>query len=957
MIPVSHNRKSILAIAFSVMMLSAFGQKAPRLVKSPTEKWFPKYDFNLRTFQNPALDFAPFTRWWWPGNSVDKTELRREINLFADNGFGGVEIQPINRFAPGPKEVRAKEITWDTPDYYDNVIAVMQEARKRGITVDMSDGSGWPAGGPYLSAEDGFLTLDHAEVDVVSGPIAIALPTVKKSTAVPPRLEAVLAVKKGAKPTGDNTKTTRLDSASTIVLTSFVKNDSLQWKSPAGDWTIIAFWSKQQGQNAFTATPKQGPVMDHFDSSKVLKNYRHLFGPRTGLQPYFGNPMRAVFDDSYEFSVDRHYSLNFLDFFKKRRGYDLAPWLPAQMQKGYNFVVFSRPVADPDFSFSDQDWRLKYDYDLTLSEVLGEQFEDATRNWLEPQGLLHRTQAYGFNSDMMALAGQASIPETESMIGPEASLKLMASGGLLYNRPIVSAESVVFANRAYTNTPQKIKIAVDKLFAAGVNQIIYHGVPYHYTPTELGPEGWYPFSRPNSGTSYSSNLGEGNIFWKDQKAINDYIRRTQYALRSGKPHADVLIYFPFMDIEGMPDNPEEILAKGELPGVEGPLPPTKEVKSAAKEKWAQTAYPLINQLESNGITWAWVNDLSIQAAQLTPDKRISIRGNTYQALVLADDTTMQVKTAQQIGRLAANGMNLLTIGRLPQRQPSFLNWKENDQKTAQAIAAAVKAQRSTYVKSDAELTTWISSLPRPVKFRNRYSFTRLAQLNMSDGSRIQFIWNKSDQWQTLSLSLNKQYKTSYWINADLNTAIQDKGPVVTYRMPPYGSVILYASTQEQNVSSPASKVATDEGKELIRLDTWSLKADSVAITNSPLFDWRSNEQLKFSSSEGVYTTSFKWSKPNSATRYTLDLGRVSFIADVFVNGKSAGKRIFAPYTLDITPLLIVGTNQLEIRVTPGQLNGFIQKAKLGDGRYRQFKNKEDQLMSAGLLGPVIIREN
>lgn len=81
-----------------------------------------------------------------------------------------------------------------------------------------------------------------------------------------------------------------------------------------------------------------------------------------------------------------------------------------------------------------------------------------------------------------------------------------------------------------------------------------------------------------------------------------------------------------------------------------------------------------------------------------------------------------------------------------------------------------------------------------------------------------------------------------------------------------------------------------------------------------------------------------------------------FTAEVRVNEKAAGKRIYAPYQLDITPFVRAGTNQIEVRVTPTQLNGFIGKAQQGDKRYSQFKNKTDQLMSAGLAGPVRILE-
>lgn len=951
----------MLALCLSLVSITlfSFAQDAPKKARSKIEKWFPKYNFNTVTFQKPPIEFAPFARWWWPGNNVDTTELKREINLFADNDFGGVEIQPLNLFVPGTKEARAKAVTWDTPDYYDNVITVMHEARKRGITVDMTDGSGWPPGGSFLSDDDAFLNLQSAVVDApADAHIAIAVPTIINTSTVPSRLVAVLGARTLPKRGDDNTKTILLDPSTTVVLTGLVKKDSLHWKAPTGNWKIIAFWSKPASQRTMTATTTQGPVINHFDSTKVLKLYKHLFGERTGLQPYFGNPMRSVFDDSYEFAVDRHYSVDFIACFKKHRGYDITPWLPAETQRGYNYVSYMRPKTDPDFSFSDQDWRLKYDYDLTLSEIFGEQFIKAGKDWLEPQGLLHRTQAYGLNLDMIAEAGLASIPETESMLGPEANLKIMTSGGHLYNRPIESSESVVFNSRAYTTTPQKIKLVVDKLFAAGVNQIIYHGVPYRYTPTELGSEGWYPFSTPLvSAVNFSSNLGEGNIFWKDQKEVNAYINRTQYALRAGKSHADALIYFPFMDVDGMPDNPEEILANGKVNDVEGPLL-FKQAATAAKVKWVQIVYPLINQLAANGITWDWVNDLSIQDAQLNTNKQINIRGNIYQALILANDSIIQIKTAQKINQLASKGMKFMATGTLPHMQPSFLNWKENDLKTAKFVTAALRAKGSKYVKTQAELNSWIKSLLKPVSFNGQYHFTREVQRDMSDGSRIQFVWNKSDQWQTLSLTLSKIYKSSYWMNAAEGTMVKNNSNTITYRMPPYGSVILYASTKKVMTANASKEtpIATDQGKKIITLDRWNLKTDSIQLKNSTVFDWRTNDQLKFSSSEGVYTSSFQWDNTHTSSHFYLDMGKVYFTAEMYINGMFAGKRVFAPYMLDITSLLIPGENKIEVRVTTGQLNGFIGKAKSGDIHYKQFKNKEDQLMAAGLLGPVAIRE-
>jgi hypothetical protein len=53
----------------------------------------------------------------------------------------------------------------------------------------------------------------------------------------------------------------------------------------------------------------------------------------------------------------------------------------------------------------------------------------------------------------------------------------------------------------------------------------------------------------------------------------------------------------------MPDNPEEILTKGYLLGVEGSLPASREAHNVAKSTWDDHVYPLINQLEVKRISW------------------------------------------------------------------------------------------------------------------------------------------------------------------------------------------------------------------------------------------------------------------------------------------------------------------------------------------------------------------
>ncbi|HEX2466193.1 MAG TPA: hypothetical protein VHR17_16340, partial [Thermoanaerobaculia bacterium] len=47
-------------------------------------------------FADPPARYRPWTRWWWLGNRVDEAESRRQVAMFVEKGFGGVEIQAFS---------------------------------------------------------------------------------------------------------------------------------------------------------------------------------------------------------------------------------------------------------------------------------------------------------------------------------------------------------------------------------------------------------------------------------------------------------------------------------------------------------------------------------------------------------------------------------------------------------------------------------------------------------------------------------------------------------------------------------------------------------------------------------------------------------------------------------------------------------------------------------------------
>ena len=279
----------------------------------------------------------------------------------------------------------------------------------------------------------------------------------------------------------------------------------------------------------------------------------------------------------------------------------------------------------------------------------------------------------------MAAAGAASIPEVETMLfskGSENGYKLITSGAHLYNRPIISCEAAVYFKRAYMTTPHKLKLTFDKLFSSGVNQIIYHGTPYRYFPEGYPKEGWYPFYNSALGIDFSSNINENNPFWKYISQINQYAQRAQYVLRSGKPHADVLIYYPFLNYSEEVANPREVMIAGELKDTEPPLPAENKnvaYSRAIDTKWLKQIMPLIDELNQLGITWDWINDASLQELSLLHNKRLSIRGNEYQSLLLFQLPYIQLKSAENLQKLAKKGANILLIGDVPTQQPNYFN--------------------------------------------------------------------------------------------------------------------------------------------------------------------------------------------------------------------------------------------------------------------------------------------
>jgi hypothetical protein len=108
-------------------------------------------------------------------------------------------------------------------------------------------------------------------------------------------------------------------------------------------------------------------------------------------------------------------------------------------------------------------------------------------------------------------------------------------------------------------------------------------------------------------------------------------------------------------------------------------------------------------------------------------------------------------------------------------------------------------------------------------------------------------------------------------------------------------------------------------------------------------DWSLLEGLHSYSGGAWYRKNIKLSREQCGGRMTIDLGRVACSAELFVNGRSAGIRMFPPYRFEISPFVHEGLNKIEVLVYNTAAN-----------HYSTIPTRYRKSLESGLIGPVRI---
>lgn len=877
-------RSTILTIALLILMRS---QHLIAETNSPT------------VWPTLTAENRPWTRWWWPGNAVDRQNLTDLLTQYRDAGIGGVEICPIY----GAKGYEDQYLQFLSPQWMQMLAHTTGEARRLGIQVDLTTGTGWPFGGPNVSAET-------ASASVVLQQYEVAGATKFDQKLPDGKLQHLLAV------AGAGEK---------VDLTDRVKDGQLDWTAPPGYWKIYALSVKQPVQKVKRAAPGgEGNVLDPY-SVVAMSNYLARFDAAfKGIQ--FDKP-RAHFHDSFEY-YGANWTNDFFDQFHKLRGYNLGDHLPAMFGEGDADTIA----------------RVKSDYRQTIAELHLEYIQ-RWHEWAHSHGGLSRNQAHGAPGNLLDLYAASDIPETE-IFGPlderdYARIKFASSAVHITGRKLASAESFTWLGEHFQLPLAEVKPAVDFLFLSGINHIFFHGVPY--SPRNVEWPGWLFYA--------SVHFGPHGGLWHDLPAFNDYVARCQSVLQSGESDNDLLLYFPIHDI--WHNSAETLLPLG--------------VHNQNKWLWGSAFHDTAETLRKHGYTYDIVSDAILMNAKveyraillgghryealIIPPTRFMQPQTLEQIIALVKrgaNVIVQNAVPSDVPGFAdlenrRAKMKALELTALDVTDNLIDDLKPRIQFREMMVDKGIQFVRrrhdrgSDYFvvnKSDKPISDWIplARTATSVVILDPHFENRAGKAATRGGYGYTFVYLQMQPGESRIIR-------TFNPNTDVN------GAPWAYEQPAGEAITL----------SGGWKIEFAEGGPVLPAATQTEKLQSWTTLDDP--------QAKRFAGTARYRLEFNH-RPGNGAQWLLDLGKVCESARVRMNGADVGTLWCAPFQIRVGEYLKPGKNELEIEVTNLAANRIADADRRGvnwksfheinfvNKDYKPFDASDWPPRASGLLGPV-----
>lgn len=868
----------------------------------------------------------PWTRWWWLGSAVDTASLRSQLQAFAQAGLGGVEICPIY----GVQGEDAREKKFLSPEWCAMLQTTAELCREFGLGLDVTTGTGWPFGGPWVKPSEAMMAVDWHEWSATAKPpkkIVFSRENIISSTAVSP-------------------------SGERVDLLPHWHDATLQWQAPAADWTIQTAVTRSPLMKVKRAAPGgDGWVIDPY-SVESLKAYLAPFDSSKAMSI---SGIRSQFHDSFEY-FGANWTARFFEQFQQRYGYDLRSHLD---------VFFAN--AEPQRSA-----RVKRDYRDCLSH-LHMDFMRYWTEWSHRHQQQTRNQAHGAPCNLLDLYAIADIPETETF-GALADdhlpmLKFASSAAHVRGNALSSAESFTWLGEHFQTSLADLKATADYLWLSGANHLFFHGIPF--SPTDAAWPGWQFYA--------SVNLGPQGGLWRDMPAFTRYIHRVQSVLQAGRSDSDLLLYFP---CDSLFQQPQGALMPLTMHNVEQMLLPQPFYQSAITldqrgtlydhisddfiaqlqvengklklnaQNWSYLLMPRpsclalktlkkLHQLAQDGATILWLGDLPQQvpgwrdfAAQetemqtfwhsinwSTPANGVQLSSIGSGHFLRADSLPALLDQAQvRHETLSAHGLQFIRRDLDGAKRYFVVN---RGQTTCDAfISLAVRSPRLLILDPNATKSSTPGGL----------ASQRAGEKGSNTPSDWQFRLRLSPGESLILCEMPPDFSTTAWSYAEPDATIAN----------------LDANWSLEFIDGGPTLPAAQQS---VKTGSWTTAADP---------------SLQNFSGTGRYTSHLP--APEGHTDTWLDLGELGNSATVALNGKSMGTVWSRPFRLKIPrSAWCEGMNELTIEVTNLAANRIadldrrqvvwkkFKEINIVGKDYKPLDARNWPVLPSGLLGPVRLR--
>jgi len=939
------------------------------------------------SFKTPPDSVKPWVFWFWINGNISREGITKDLEAMKRVGIGGVLWMEVS----GPNWAPQGPVQSGGPEWRELMQWAIAEAGRLGLVFDLSVDFGYGSGGPHITPDLSMQQLVWSETPVTGGsgvviklakpvvdykdevkntwlrpgeqmnPVvmktlkevdsyrdiaAFAVPAPEKSAAIP-RLG--VRNRPGSKTDraaqDEKTKQSPLLPEDVRDVSGRVGADGeLRWDAPAGDWVVIRLgYASNFKMTRPCPQSAVGLECDRLNTRGIDTHFEnHLKPILDAAKEKAGRTLQYIHVDSWEAGF-QNWTAGFAEEFKKRRGYDIRPWLP---------VLAGRCVKS-----ADQTDRFRWDINQTVSELTLANYIDRLKERLAPYGVKFSCEPYGrLCVNDLDYASRGDFPIAEFWTERDYknpfptfadywynSMKGIASVANTYGKPRVGAESFT-GSRGWVDHPYLIKGMGDEAFCNGISHYVFH----------LSAHQAYDSMKPGlTHRKWGQHFNRQQTWWEFSKPYMDYVARCQLLLQQGRRVVDVACLYQ----EGAPLNFNDIKFS---------LPPGYDYDLCTAEI---------------------IQRMTVEQGLIRLPGGVS-----YRYLVLPGSGRLTLPVARKVAELRRSGacvyLQTSIVG-----TPGLEGYPEADQDVKAMARDWPILPKGGWEKLFASGKLTPDFQGDDLKWIHR----------KAEGTDIYFIANT----KPTSLERQCNFRITgkaveLWnpetgdIYALPSVPRSDGRTGVTLRFEPAQSWFVVFRDKPSDRQSSQDPFAS--WKTLLELQgAWSLSFDpnwgpKDSLTLDRLGSWseHTNPLVKYYSGTATYQKTFDLpgavpGLQNSDRRVSLDLGRVEVIAQVTLNGQECGIAWKPPYRVDITSALKSGTNQLEIRVVNTWVNRMVgdeqlpldsewkdwetllawpewfqQGRRSPSGRYTfttvRHYNKNSPLQLSGLLGPVKLME-